>query len=167
MSEIPVEQNTLKPVQLLSDHPLSAGAGFNWSCSESAAMWIVEQRNGLDTYDEQRRAVRDGRDVLVCSFLRNSVSSIGACRRYVGSVATVSAAAGISIHCQSDLLRAARELRGRLSAISVSVLDEREVLTVTLEDLSRIPIGPTSPRKLLGDILFDISRQEVAKSSAA
>lgn len=110
------------------------------------ALWVVERTTSVDSIELQQTALHHGVETVVCSMLRATVQEIGPCRIYIGSLASVAAASGIRVHCEKDLVRAARELRGLLRARSVGVISGSVLMTITGTGVSRRSIdGITIP----------------------
>lgn len=161
------ERGAVGRVVTLSDRPLNARTVRDvcWTSRIETAdsLWVVEHATAVDSLKEQRDAMLGGLNVLVCSFLRASVADIGPCRHFIGSTSAVGAAAGISIHCPQDRVRAARELRGRLSARTVSILSDGELLTATNRGETVVDIRDVG----LIDILTQVSAGNASQISVA
>lgn len=153
-------------VCIISDRDLAAERATDpqqFDPAHADSLWVVEQQESIDSTETQIVARQNGCDVLVCSFLRSSVAEIGHCDTYLGSMRSISEASGITVHCERDLWRACRELRGRLTARSVSVIHNDEVITVTADQFVRSPISSLA----LVEIIRSVLRDRMRATSAA
>lgn len=147
-----------RDVFFLSDGPITgvdALTPADGTIAINGPLCVVEQMKSIATLPIQRRVRNEGHPVVVCSFFRSTRDSIGPCRDYFGSVSSVSAAAGMTVHCEQDLLRAARDLRGRLAAHSVSIPVGGHVMTVRADDVSRDESTGKSLVELIERLLCD------------